>query len=131
MRYIPVEGRVRRRAKRNGTLCDHFPVPAHVVSLASLVSTMWGVGLDTDTGIFSLPSCDWRLIRVYSLSPHAIGACYGYILSPLVRLAPATGIFSLPSCDWRLLRVCNSPANSSRTSNVRVEPPSRPPLDPL
>eukprot|EP00959_Pyramimonas_sp_CCMP1952_P372046 7790785-Pyramimonas_sp.AAC.1 len=42
--------------------------------------------------------------QVYSLSPAAIGACYGHILSPLLRLAPATGIFSLPFCDWRLLR---------------------------
>eukprot|EP00976_Prorocentrum_cordatum_P008558 170794-Prorocentrum_minimum.AAC.4 len=25
------------------------------------------------------------------LSPSAIGACYGYILSPLLRLVPATG----------------------------------------
>eukprot|EP00976_Prorocentrum_cordatum_P096445 1190568-Prorocentrum_minimum.AAC.4 len=58
------------------------------------------------------------LLRVYSLSPCAIGACYGYILSPVVRLVPATGmlhsldwclpatgIFSLPLCDWCLLRV--------------------------
>eukprot|EP00976_Prorocentrum_cordatum_P101374 1192603-Prorocentrum_minimum.AAC.1 len=36
--------------------------------------------------------------RVYSLSPSVIGARYGYILSPLLRLVPATGIFSLPFC---------------------------------
>eukprot|EP00959_Pyramimonas_sp_CCMP1952_P079112 1653742-Pyramimonas_sp.AAC.1 len=56
-------------------------------------------------GIFSLPLCDWCLLRVYSLSPCAIGARYGYVLSPLVRLAPTTGIFSLPLCDWRPLWV--------------------------
>ena len=31
---------------------------------------------------------------VYSLSPSAMGARYGYILSPFLRLGPATGIFS-------------------------------------
>eukprot|EP00959_Pyramimonas_sp_CCMP1952_P186000 3889093-Pyramimonas_sp.AAC.2 len=31
--------------------------------------------------LFSLPFCDWCLLRVYSLFPSAIGACYGYILS--------------------------------------------------
>eukprot|EP00976_Prorocentrum_cordatum_P101855 1192816-Prorocentrum_minimum.AAC.2 len=35
----------------------------------------------------------------------AIGARYGYILSPLLRLVPATGIFSLPFYDWCPLRV--------------------------
>eukprot|EP00976_Prorocentrum_cordatum_P066533 1178351-Prorocentrum_minimum.AAC.1 len=39
-------------------------------------------------------------LRVYSVSPCAIGACYGYIPSPLLRLVPATGIFPLPLCDW-------------------------------
>eukprot|EP00976_Prorocentrum_cordatum_P083467 1185262-Prorocentrum_minimum.AAC.1 len=34
----------------------------------------------------------------------AISACYGYILSPLLRLVTATGIFSLPFCDWYPLR---------------------------
>eukprot|EP00976_Prorocentrum_cordatum_P061133 1176181-Prorocentrum_minimum.AAC.1 len=29
-----------------------------------------------------------RTVQVYSLFPSAIGACYGYILSPLVRLVP-------------------------------------------
>ena len=38
--------------------------------------------------------------QVCSLSPCAIGARYGYILSPLPRLVPVTGIFSLP---WRLV----------------------------
>eukprot|EP00976_Prorocentrum_cordatum_P080504 1184006-Prorocentrum_minimum.AAC.1 len=33
-----------------------------------------------------------------------------YILSPLVRLAPATGIFSLPLCDWYLLRTYSLPS---------------------
>eukprot|EP00959_Pyramimonas_sp_CCMP1952_P366779 7681849-Pyramimonas_sp.AAC.1 len=42
---------------------------------------------------------------VYSLSPTAIGARYGYILSPLLQLVPATGIFSLPYCNWCPLRV--------------------------
>eukprot|EP00976_Prorocentrum_cordatum_P088238 1187230-Prorocentrum_minimum.AAC.4 len=37
---------------------------------------------------------------LYSLSPSAIGARYGYILSPLLRLVPDAGIFSLPFCDW-------------------------------
>eukprot|EP00959_Pyramimonas_sp_CCMP1952_P342411 7173879-Pyramimonas_sp.AAC.2 len=31
------------------------------------------------TGIFSLPCCDWCPLRVYSLSPVAIGARCGYI----------------------------------------------------
>eukprot|EP00959_Pyramimonas_sp_CCMP1952_P191107 3996228-Pyramimonas_sp.AAC.1 len=48
-------------------------------------------------GIFSLPFCDWCPPRVYSLSLSAIGARYGYILSPLLRLVPATGVFSHPA----------------------------------
>eukprot|EP00976_Prorocentrum_cordatum_P029709 604961-Prorocentrum_minimum.AAC.1 len=42
------------------------------------------------TGIFSLSFCDWCLLWVYSLFPSAIGACYGYILSPPL---PSTGVF--------------------------------------
>eukprot|EP00959_Pyramimonas_sp_CCMP1952_P172472 3603490-Pyramimonas_sp.AAC.1 len=57
------------------------------------------------TGIFTLSCCDWCPLRVYSLSPAAIGARYGYILSLLLRLVPATGIFSLSCCDWCPLRV--------------------------
>eukprot|EP00976_Prorocentrum_cordatum_P115024 1195940-Prorocentrum_minimum.AAC.3 len=49
------------------------------------------------TGIFSLPFRDWCPLRAYSLSPSAIGARYGHILSPLPRLVPATGVFSRPS----------------------------------
>ena len=33
--------------------------------------------------IFSLPFRDWCPLRVYSLSPSAIGACYGYTGGPL------------------------------------------------
>eukprot|EP00959_Pyramimonas_sp_CCMP1952_P033702 707904-Pyramimonas_sp.AAC.1 len=42
------------------------------------------------TGIFSLPSRDWCPPRVYSLSPRAIGARFGYILSALTQSVPAT-----------------------------------------
>eukprot|EP00976_Prorocentrum_cordatum_P076752 1182427-Prorocentrum_minimum.AAC.1 len=49
--------------------------------------------------------CDWCPLRVYSLSPCAIGARYGYIPSPHVRLVPAMGVFPLPMCDWCQLRV--------------------------
>eukprot|EP00976_Prorocentrum_cordatum_P083105 1185102-Prorocentrum_minimum.AAC.2 len=35
-------------------------------------------------GIFSLPFCHWCPLWVYSLSPYAIGARFGYILSPLL-----------------------------------------------
>eukprot|EP00959_Pyramimonas_sp_CCMP1952_P120410 2517906-Pyramimonas_sp.AAC.1 len=38
--------------------------------------------------IFSLPFCDWCPLRVYILSPSAIGARHGYIFSPLARLVP-------------------------------------------
>eukprot|EP00976_Prorocentrum_cordatum_P094708 1189893-Prorocentrum_minimum.AAC.1 len=37
--------------------------------------------------IFSLPFSDWCLLRVYPLSPSAIGACYGYIPSDGRRAA--------------------------------------------
>eukprot|EP00976_Prorocentrum_cordatum_P073151 1180980-Prorocentrum_minimum.AAC.2 len=36
--------------------------------------------------VFPLPFCDWCPLRVCSLSPSAIGARYGYVLSPLLRL---------------------------------------------
>eukprot|EP00959_Pyramimonas_sp_CCMP1952_P201678 4217537-Pyramimonas_sp.AAC.2 len=42
--------------------------------------------------IFSLPFCDWCPLRVYALSPSVIGARYGYMLSPLLRLVPASVI---------------------------------------
>eukprot|EP00976_Prorocentrum_cordatum_P034897 709574-Prorocentrum_minimum.AAC.2 len=51
-------------------------------------------------GIFAFPFCDWCPLWVYHLSPSAIGARYGYIISPLLRLVPAVGILSLPFCDW-------------------------------
>eukprot|EP00976_Prorocentrum_cordatum_P106507 1194466-Prorocentrum_minimum.AAC.3 len=41
--------------------------------------------------VYSLSFCHWCPLRIYSLSPSAIGARYGYILSPLLRLVPATG----------------------------------------
>eukprot|EP00959_Pyramimonas_sp_CCMP1952_P302179 6322639-Pyramimonas_sp.AAC.1 len=41
--------------------------------------------------------------RLYSLPPSAIGARYGYILSPLPRLVPAKVIFSLSFRDWGLV----------------------------
>eukprot|EP00976_Prorocentrum_cordatum_P088705 1187432-Prorocentrum_minimum.AAC.4 len=59
----------------------------------------------------AVPQCG-GLLRVYSLSPSAIGARYGYILSPLPRLVPATGIFSLPFRDWCLLRVYSLPPSA-------------------
>eukprot|EP00976_Prorocentrum_cordatum_P043021 872107-Prorocentrum_minimum.AAC.1 len=40
----------------------------------------------------------------YSLSPCAIGARRGYMLSPLARFVPAAGTFSLPFRDWCPLR---------------------------
>eukprot|EP00959_Pyramimonas_sp_CCMP1952_P056486 1179468-Pyramimonas_sp.AAC.1 len=62
------------------------------------------LGLDTDTVELAVKTLASRLVTVeriqvsrhfftdgaYSLSSSAIGACYGYILSPLLRLVPAT-----------------------------------------
>eukprot|EP00976_Prorocentrum_cordatum_P087698 1187011-Prorocentrum_minimum.AAC.12 len=58
-------------------------------------------------GMFSLPFHDWCPLWVCSLSPSAIGARYGYVLSPLMRLVPAMGIFSLPFHDWCPLWACS------------------------
>eukprot|EP00976_Prorocentrum_cordatum_P113582 1195722-Prorocentrum_minimum.AAC.1 len=51
-------------------------------------------------GIYCLPSCDWFLCWVYTVSPPAIGSRAGYKLSPLMRLVLVLGINCLPSCDW-------------------------------
>eukprot|EP00959_Pyramimonas_sp_CCMP1952_P442857 9270682-Pyramimonas_sp.AAC.2 len=45
--------------------------------------------------IFSLPFRDWCPLWVYSLSPSAIGARYGYILSWLKK----KGLIAGPSLD--------------------------------
>eukprot|EP00976_Prorocentrum_cordatum_P100929 1192421-Prorocentrum_minimum.AAC.1 len=60
-------------------------------------------------------------LQVYSLSPSAIGARYGYILSTLPRLVPVTGIFSLPFRDWCPLRhALKRPESSDRPIRCRM-----------
>eukprot|EP00976_Prorocentrum_cordatum_P096955 1190793-Prorocentrum_minimum.AAC.1 len=67
--------------------------------------------------------------QVYSLSPSAIGARYGYILSPLPRLVPATGIFSLPfrdGCPLRMLLVASSTPGAPPPPQETVSKPIGP-----
>eukprot|EP00976_Prorocentrum_cordatum_P088557 1187360-Prorocentrum_minimum.AAC.2 len=85
----PHEGAVRARAFPSASTCR----------TGSLANPLF---------IFSLPFCDWCLLRVYSLSPSAIGACYGYILSPLLHVATLQSrsriVLRLASNSYRLRR---------------------------
>eukprot|EP00959_Pyramimonas_sp_CCMP1952_P267949 5602163-Pyramimonas_sp.AAC.1 len=53
----------------------------------SKASAQAGPRTKAASGIFSLPSCNWCPLQVYSLSPSAIGARYGYIPSLLLPSA--------------------------------------------
>eukprot|EP00959_Pyramimonas_sp_CCMP1952_P366624 7678366-Pyramimonas_sp.AAC.1 len=77
-----------------------------------------GKGGAAATAAFSFPFRDWCPLRVYSLSPSAIGARYGYILCPFLRLVPATGIFSLPC--WRILPLHTTHDPSTRSCGVSM-----------
>eukprot|EP00959_Pyramimonas_sp_CCMP1952_P062835 1314001-Pyramimonas_sp.AAC.1 len=104
----------------NGCLepkCESQPALSPIFSLP-VIGVCYGyihsplLRLVSATGIFSLPFCDWCLLRVHSLSPSAIGARYG-VGDPLVGVGRghASPVFA---------------SLASRVSATRTEPRQRP-----